>query len=108
MKLHHLVPILIGCVLAGCAHVAEMPTIALPDAPAYQGAQGLPSNLPTDRPADNWWTLYRDPAMDALQQQLLDNSPDLGSALARYQQARAATDALRSSARNRARARLNS
>lgn len=91
MKLRHLVPVVIGCVLSGCAHVAGMPTIALPDAPAYKGMQGQQANVP----ADNWWTLYRDPAMDALQQQLLDNSPDLGSALARYQQARAATDALR-------------
>jgi outer membrane protein TolC len=36
-----------------------------------------------------------DAELNALQQQLLDNSPDLASALARYQQARAATDGLR-------------
>ena len=96
MKAHHLLaPILIGSVLAGCTHVAEMPAIALPEAPSYRGAPSVQSPLPEALQADDWWTLYQDPAMDELQQQLLDNSPDLGSALARYQQARAATDALR-------------
>jgi len=95
MKPHHLAPILIGCVLAGCAHVSEMPAILLPEAPAYSSAQAGRAALPDTLATDNWWMLYQDPAMGALQQQLLDNSPDLGSALARYQQAQAATSTLR-------------
>lgn len=85
--------VLIAGVLAGCAHVAEMSPVALPEAAVYKGVQPA-----TEVPAlqrDTWWTLYQDPELDRLQQQLLANSPDLGSALARYQQARAATDTLR-------------
>ncbi len=90
-----LASILIGGVLTGCVHVAEMPPVALPEAAAYRGTQSLQPVASTALQPDNWWTLYEDPVLDRLQQQLLDNSPDLGSALARYQQARAATDALR-------------
>lgn len=88
-----LAPILIACGLAGCAQVAEMPPMSLPEAPAYRGGPQAAAVPAMQR--DTWWTLYQDPELDRLQQQLLANSPDLGSALARYQQARAATDALR-------------
>ncbi|WP_261540057.1 efflux transporter outer membrane subunit [Burkholderia multivorans] len=88
-----LAPILFACALAGCAHVAEMPAVSLPEAPAYRGGPQAAAVPALQR--DTWWTLYQDPELDRLQQQLLANSPDLGSALARYQQARAATDALR-------------
>jgi outer membrane protein TolC len=46
--------------------------------------------------SDAWWSIYEDEELNALQQRLLANSPDLASALARYQQARAAGDSLRS------------
>jgi outer membrane protein TolC len=46
-------------------------------------------------PPQAWWTVFEDPELDALERQLLRNSPDLASALARYQQAHAATDTLR-------------
>lgn len=79
--------------LFGCTHTAEMPPIAVPEAPAYKSAPKAaePSTLQYDR----WWTLYADPELDRLQQQLLENSPDLASALARYQQVRTVTDSLR-------------
>lgn len=85
--------LLVACGLAGCAHVAEMPAVPLPEAPAYRGAPQAAAVPALQR--DTWWTLYQDPELDRLQQQLLASSPDLGSALARYQQARAATDSLR-------------
>ena len=44
---------------------------------------------------DGWWQGYGDPELDALQRRLIENSPDLASALARYQQAKAVTDSLR-------------
>ncbi|HMZ71844.1 MAG TPA: efflux transporter outer membrane subunit, partial [Pseudomonadales bacterium] len=40
---------------------------------------------------DGWWQLYGDAELDALQQRLLANSPDLAAALARYRQAEAVT-----------------
>ncbi|TFW18630.1 efflux transporter outer membrane subunit, partial [Duganella callida] len=45
-------------------------------------------------PAD-WWKMYQDAQLDQLEQQLIANSPDLASALARYHQAQAATGVLR-------------
>ncbi len=36
---------------------------------------------------DGWWRIYNDPQLDAMQQQLLNNNPDLSAALAHYQQA---------------------
>ena len=47
---------------------------------------------PADQlPRDGWWQLYGDAELDALQQRLLANSPDLAAALARYRQAEAVT-----------------
>lgn len=82
---------------AGCSQVpvAVQPDVPLP--PAFKEVRGpWVSAEPADTlPRQSWWTLYADPQMDALQQQLLANSPDLASALARYQQASAAADGLR-------------
>lgn len=81
----------------GCSQAPVADTPQLPLASAFKEARGpWVSAEPADNvPRPAWWALYGDPEMDALQQQLLANSPDLGSALARYQQASAATDALR-------------
>lgn len=38
---------------------------------------------------DGWWQVYNDPQLNALQQQLLANNPNLSAALAHYQQAQA-------------------
>ena len=35
---------------------------------------------------DGWWRIYNDPQLDAMQQQLLKNNPDLSAAFAHYQQ----------------------
>jgi NodT family efflux transporter outer membrane factor (OMF) lipoprotein len=77
----------------GCAEVrpARPPEIA--GAAAFKEAPAA-ADAGTPLPAD-WWTWYGDSELDQLQRRLLDNSPDLASALALYQQARAATGALR-------------
>lgn len=81
----------------GCAQVPLTPLPGVPAAPAFkeapagwvaQAADSVP--LPAA-----WWRSLGDSELDRLEQQLLDHSPDLSSAVARYQQARAATDALR-------------
>ncbi|RZI55689.1 MAG: efflux transporter outer membrane subunit [Rubrivivax sp.] len=86
--------------IAGCA---EPPKTVLPDVPMTTGfkeARGpwVEAGSSTTAPIafDGWWKGYGDPELDALQQRLIANSPDLASALARYQQARAATESLRS------------
>lgn len=81
--------------LAGCAHIEEGSLPATPAAATYrEGALPAPASaVPLER--DRWWALYQDDELERLQRLLLQNSPDLGSALARYQQARAATDTLR-------------
>lgn len=84
--------------LAGCA---QAPRTQLPDVPmasAFKEARGpwIEAGGSTAAIAfDGWWQGYGDPELDALQRRLIENSPDLASALARYQQAKAATDSLR-------------
>lgn len=84
--------------MAGCA---QAPRTQLPDVPmasAFKEARGpwIEAGASTGAIAfDGWWQGYGDPELDALQQRLIENSPDLASALARYQQAKAATDSLR-------------
>nr|WP_218106346.1 efflux transporter outer membrane subunit [Duganella sp. SG902] len=83
--------------LAACAQapVRQPPAVPLAggfrDVPAgWADANAQAPLLPPD-----WWTMYRDPQLDQLEQQLIANSPDLASALARYKQAQAATGVLR-------------
>lgn len=79
--------------LAGCAQVA--PT-SLPEVPVASSFKEGPQTTLTAIPlAGPWWQVYGDAELDRLEQQLLRNSPDLASAMARYRQARAATDAAR-------------
>lgn len=76
-----------GAGVAGAADAAE----AAADA---ADAAADPGRLPAD---DGWWTIYGDSELDALQQRLLGDSPDLAAALARFDQARATSDLLRAS-----------
>jgi NodT family efflux transporter outer membrane factor (OMF) lipoprotein len=83
--------------LAGCSFA---PRLQLPDVPVAESykepAPWVPA-APADRlPREAWWQWYGDPDLDRLQAQLIERSPDLQAALARYQQARAFADQLRS------------
>ncbi|WP_431260588.1 efflux transporter outer membrane subunit [Roseateles chitinivorans] len=93
---------LTAALIAGCA---QPPKTVLPEVPMTTGFKeargpwveaGSSSSTATPIAFDGWWRGYGDPELDALQQRLVENSPDLASALARYQQAKAATDSLRS------------
>ncbi len=81
------------CLLA--AACSQAPLRELPAAPlaaAYKEiAPWTPAQPADDLPRTAWWTLYADAELDALQQRLIANSPDLAAALARYQQVQAAT-----------------
>ncbi len=84
---------------AGCAQ--DQP-LKLPDTPTVSAFKEAGPPWTTAQPSDqlsrgDWWTLYGDAELDALQQRLVANSPDLAAALARYQQSKAATDQIRAS-----------
>ena len=81
-----------GCSLAPIYHepVVEVKGDAWKDSPwqPAQPAEALPRGA--------WWKVYRDPALDGLEAQIEQANPTLASALARYDQARAYLDQLRS------------
>lgn len=83
--------------LAGCSLAPKLELPAVPVADAYKEPAPWIQAAPADRlPRDGWWQPYGDQELDRLQTQLLQNSPDLQAALARYQQAKAFADQLRS------------
>lgn len=79
--------------LAGCSLA---PPLVMPDVPVaetYKEQAPWTPATPADRlPRDAWWTLYGDAELDRLQRELVDASPDLAAALARYEQAQAYGD----------------
>jgi len=82
--------------LAGCAGVG--PDFEPPQADAPADWQSRPGSAPelagsleprTDTLPAQWWTVFRDPTLDALQQRALQASPDLRTAALRFAQSRA-------------------
>jgi NodT family efflux transporter outer membrane factor (OMF) lipoprotein len=83
--------------LTACSLAPPLELPAVPIAAAYKEQAPWTPAAPADTlPRDAWWTLYGDGELDRLQTQLITNSPDLAAALARYEQARAFADQLRS------------
>ncbi|WP_213880854.1 efflux transporter outer membrane subunit [Pseudomonas sp. dw_358] len=88
LKLNRLTLLLLlgleGCSLAPTYHT---PPIALPthfdQGGPWQAAQ------PADKLPTNWWTLYNDPRLNQLQDQLTQANPDLAAALAHFDAAQA-------------------
>lgn len=93
--------------LMGLAFVAGLSGCAAPWRPAGATERGLaePGAIPTlsasgavrHEPGlliDRWWTLFGDPALDALIEQALQRSHDLAAAAARVREARARLDEL--------------
>jgi NodT family efflux transporter outer membrane factor (OMF) lipoprotein len=92
----HLRLLVLAAACAGCTQTPRLDTPVIPMTGAFKEAANAPAVDAAAEPVPQaWWTMFQDAELDALQQQLLANSPDLGTALARYQQARAATDSLR-------------
>ena len=83
--------------LEGCSLA---PALKVPDVAVAQSykeeAPWTPAQPADALPRDAWWTLYGDADLDAMQKTLVANSPDLAAALARYRQAQAVSDQLRS------------
>jgi len=83
---------LLATLLAGCSFAPHMQTPAVPVADSYKELDPWITAEPADQlPRDAWWTLYGDSQLDELEKRLIDGSPDLAAALARYQQAQAAS-----------------
>src|SRR6266446_943057 len=77
-----------------CSHDAQR---LLDGAEAYKEAAPWTPAQPADGlPRGNWWTMFGDADLNELQTRLLQHSPDLAAALARYHQAKAFSDQLRS------------
>ncbi|WP_160106575.1 efflux transporter outer membrane subunit [Pseudomonas izuensis] len=82
-------------VLTGCASAPQPPLPQVPITDNYKEKRGDVSATSIPLAQEKWWSIYKDPELDRLEARLIANSPDLGSALARYQQARATTDTIR-------------
>jgi NodT family efflux transporter outer membrane factor (OMF) lipoprotein len=83
--------------LGGCSLTPKLTMPDIPIAPAYKEQAPWTAAKPADSlPRGDWWTMFGDPELNALQQRLLAHSPDLAAALARYTQAKAVSDQLRS------------
>ena len=86
---------------AGLAGCSLAPRYKVPDVPmpaAYKEPAPWTAAQPGDAlPRGEWWSIYNDEDLDRLQRALIANSPDLVAAFARYQQAKAYSDQLRSS-----------
>jgi NodT family efflux transporter outer membrane factor (OMF) lipoprotein len=96
-----------GSGLAGVAVAAALavsgcslaPKLTLPDVPVAAVYKEEPPWTPA-QPADgssrgDWWTMFGDSDLSALETRLNEHSPDLAAALARYNQAKAFSDQLR-------------
>ena len=99
MKTRYATPLALALALAlaACAQAPVQPPPAVPMADSFRDipAGWADANAKTAPLPADWWTMYQDPQLDRLEQQLIANSPDLASALARYKQAQAATGVLR-------------
>lgn len=82
---------------AGCSFAPPLQIPEVTVADSYKERAPWTTAQPADNlPRDAWWTLYRDDELNTLQKRLIEKSPDLAAALARYQQARAINDQIRS------------
>ncbi|MGZ5097376.1 MAG: efflux transporter outer membrane subunit [Usitatibacter sp.] len=89
--------VVLAIALGGCSLAPRLEMPEVPAAAAYKEESPWTRAEPADElPRDAWWTLYGDAGLDALQKRLVDQSPDLAAALARYEQAKAVADELRS------------
>ncbi len=85
--------------LAGCANppAPVRPEVTLPGAYKEPAPEGWQAARPAELPRGAWWRVFGDAQLDALMTELDAGNQDLRRAEAQLRQARAATDAARSS-----------
>jgi len=77
-------------VCAACSFAPEYKVPATPEVSAYRGDETWKPAAPGDRESRGpWWTLFDDPRLNVLEEQLVQSSFTLEAAYARYQQSRA-------------------
>jgi len=88
----------LSLVLTGCSLAPHYERPATPPPPSsYKEAGDWKVAAPADAEArGRWWTMFQDPDLDALEEQLAQANQNLKAALARLEQARAQTRAARS------------
>src|ERR1700733_11483417 len=85
-------PLLLVGVLsfAGCAVGPKYKTPTAPVTPAYKEMGDWKTAQPSDQNlGGNWWELFHDPQLNALEQQINVSNQNIRAAVAQYQQARA-------------------
>ncbi|GLQ45133.1 RND transporter [Dyella lipolytica] len=96
-KLELALTVAVAAVLGGCSLAPAYKPPATPVAQAYRDVGPWVAAQPSDQlPRNNWWQLYGDAELDALQTKLLANNADLAAALAHYTQAQAFSNEARS------------
>src|SRR6266851_6893685 len=77
--------------LAGCAVGPKYKAPAVPAPPAYKEMGNWKTAQPSDQNlGGNWWEIFQDPQLNALEQQINVSNQNLKAAVAQYQEARAA------------------
>jgi len=77
--------------LAGCAVGPKYKTPTVPAPPAYKEMGNWKSAQPSDQNlGGNWWEIFQDAQLNALEQQINVSNQNLKAAVAQYQEARAA------------------
>jgi len=77
--------------LAGCAVGPKYKTPSAPVPPAYKETGDWKTAQPSEQNlGGNWWEIFNDPQLNALEQQINVSNQNLKAATAQYQQARAA------------------
>ena len=83
--------------LGGCSLAPKLTLPDIPVAATYKEESPWTPAQPADGlPRGDWWTMFGESELDALEKRLVEHSPDLAAALARYNQASAYSDQLRS------------
>ncbi len=99
------IPLLLLTALAGCTVGPKYDPPAAPSAPAYKELTASDGSAGTDwkpaQPSDaairgNWWELFHDPQLNALEQQVNVSNQTIASSFAAFQQARALVKEARS------------
>jgi NodT family efflux transporter outer membrane factor (OMF) lipoprotein len=87
---------LTACALTACSMAPPLKIPEVNVATAYkEGGQWTAAQPSDELPRGDWWKLYNDPQLDALEQKLIANNPDLAAAVAHYMQAEAVSKQLK-------------
>ncbi len=77
--------------LTGCAVGPKYHPASVPTPPAYKEVGNWKTAQPSDQNlGGNWWEIFRDPQLNALEEQVNVSNQNLKAAVAQYQEARAA------------------